>query len=116
MLLEAFFSTVASNVFTEIFKRAIGKKRLDEKEIERIIEIAIRKHHLAGQASVLQREIIMVLRNAGLVGSGGQLLLPASHKLPHPPELLGAWWDTIRIKLRAIRFANLSHPVKAEQC
>ncbi len=94
MLLEAFFSTVASNVITELFKRAIGKKSLNEKDIERIVEIAIQKQQLAGRASVIQREIVVVLGNAGFVGSGGQLLLPASHELPRPSELIGAWWDT----------------------
>lgn len=94
MFLEAFFSTVASNAFTEIFKRAIGKKSLNKKDIERIVEIAMQKQHLVGQTSVIQREIIMILEGRGLVGSGGQLLLP-SQGLPDPSELLGVWWDKV---------------------
>jgi len=102
MLLEAFFSTVASNIFTEIFKRAIGKKSLNEKEIERIVEITIQKHHFAGQASVLQREIIMVLDNAGLVDARGQLLsLP--HGISDPSQLVRDWWDKRVYKIVSVR-------------
>jgi hypothetical protein len=38
MLLEAFFSTVASNVFTEIIKQvAAERERRKEEDIERIV-------------------------------------------------------------------------------
>ena len=93
MLLEAFFSTVASNVIAELFKRAVGKKSLNEKDIERIVEIAVQKHHLTGHISVAQKEIIIVLGNWGLLGSGGRFLLPISGELPRPSELIRAWWD-----------------------
>jgi|SRR5947209_14160325 len=95
MFLEAFFSAVASNVFVEIFKRAIDKKwkRLDEPAVRRIIENSLQQYHLSGQTSVIQNEIVMILGNSGVLGPGGQFLLPPSHKFPDLPELIGAWWD-----------------------
>jgi hypothetical protein len=93
MVLEAFFSTVASNVLTEIVKRIFGKKSLNEKEIEKIVESTIQKYHVAHQAPALQREIIMVLSNAGFVHAGGQALSPF-HQIPEPSQLLKDWWGS----------------------
>jgi hypothetical protein len=101
MLLEAFFSTVASNVFTEIFKQVADRKRRKE-DIERVVDQVLRKYHPVGQSSIIEREIIMILGNAGLVDPGGQLLLPVSHKLPNLPELLGAWWDSRVYKIVSV--------------
>ena len=53
MLLVAFFSTVASYVFTEIFKRAVDKKSLKKKEIESFVEDYLRRYHLAGHHRLL---------------------------------------------------------------
>lgn len=101
MLPEAFFSTVASNVFTEVFKRAFSKKSLTEKEIERIVEFTIQNHHLAGQASALQREIVLVLSNAGLFSATGQV--PSLfHQLPEPSQLVTAWWDSRVYKIVSV--------------
>jgi hypothetical protein len=105
MLLEAFFSTVACNVFVEIFKRAIDKKwkRLDEADVRRIIEDYLRQYHLAGQASVIKNEIVMILGNSGVLGSGGQLLLPSSHEIPALLERLPeVWWDTRVYKIVSV--------------
>lgn len=103
MILEAFFSTVASNVFTEIFKSVTDRnRRKKEEDIEKIVGQVLRKYQSVGQSSVVEREIIMILGNAGLVGSGGKLLLPASHTFPNLPELLGAWWDTRIYKIVSI--------------
>lgn len=107
MLVEAFFSTVASSVLTEIIKEIIrrltnSKKPLQEQDIVEIVDRVLRKYPSLGKSSVLEREIIVVLGNAGLVGSGGQVLLPAPHKLPHLPELLGAWWDSRVYKIVSV--------------
>jgi len=104
VILEAFFSTVASNVIIEIFKNAIDRKwkRLDEKDVERIVNSAIEKRGLVGQTSVIEREIIILLSNSGLVNAGGQLLLPPSRMLSELPELLGAWWDARVYKIVSV--------------
>lgn len=107
MLVEAFFSTVASSVLTEIIKEIIqrltnSKKPLQEQDIVEIVDRVLRKYPSLGKSSVLEREIIVVLGNAGLVGSGGQVLLSAPHKLPHLPELLGAWWDSRVYKIVSV--------------
>lgn len=102
MLLEAFFSIVANKVFTEIFDRVTDKKRLKEGDVERIIDRALQKYHLVGQSSIIEREIILVLGGAGLVGSGGQIFLPASRRLPDSLELLSLWWDTRVYKIVSV--------------
>src|SRR5207237_1182242 len=70
MILEAFFSTVASNVFTEIIKQiAAERKRRKDEDIERIVDQVLRKYHPVGQSSIIEREIILILGNAELVGA-----------------------------------------------
>jgi Ricin-type beta-trefoil lectin domain-like len=102
MILEAFFSTVASNVFTEIIKQiAAERKRRKDEDIERIVDQVLRKYHSVGQSSIIEREIILILGNAGLVGSGGQLLPPSPHT-PDLPELLRAWWDSRIYKIVSV--------------
>jgi hypothetical protein len=101
MLLEAFFSTVASNVFTEIFKRVTGNKPLKAEDIKRIIVDTLQSQHLAGQAQGYEREIIIVLNGAGVVDAGGQFLL-SSHKFPAPGELVRAWWYDKEYKIVSV--------------
>ena len=102
MFLEAFFSTMASNILTEIFKRAIDK-RLSEKDIEIVIERTLQKHRLSGQSSVIQREILVFLGNTGLVNSGGQLLLPSPAEIPALVEKFPRdWWDNRVYKIVSV--------------
>lgn len=106
MLLEAFFSTVASPVIAEVIKemirRVTDRKPTKEKDVEEIIDRVLRKYSSIGQSSIIEREIIIVLGNAGLVGSHGQLLLSPSHRLPSLPDLLGVWWDNRVYKIVSV--------------
>ncbi len=96
MLLEAFFSTVASSVIAEVIKEMIrrmtDRKPTKEKDLEDIISGVLRKYPSLRQSSVIEREIVRILKNAVLVDSGGYRLSP-SQGLSALPELLGTWWD-----------------------
>src|SRR5438105_246800 len=96
MSLEGFFLTVGSNVLSSIIGQAIANKwnRLNEAKVKQIIEDYLKEYPTAGHASVIEREIIIILGSGGLLSPRGELRLPASRELPALPEkLLRDWWD-----------------------
>lgn len=95
MILEGFLSGVVSNVLKEVITQAMARqwKRLDEKEVEKIVAAYLTQHSLATQTTPIVKEVYMLMGASGLIGLGGQIMPSPSEE--GPEQVLQRVYDVV---------------------
>ncbi len=84
MILEGFISGLIGNILKELVVEVITKKwkRLNEKEVEKIVVAYLAQHHTPVLATTITKEVIVIMGE--LVGPDGQINLPLPNGTADP--------------------------------
>src|SRR5437763_977296 len=79
MIFEVLISGLVGNILKELVVQAITKKwkRLDEKEVEKIVAAYLAQHPSPVPTTTITKEIMIIVGTAGLFGPHGQFSLPS---------------------------------------
>lgn len=89
MILESFFSGVISSILKDVITQAIANrnKRLDEKDIEKVVATCLAQHQSPLPPPMVAKEIYIILGNSGFVDGHGQFILPLLESKHTPASL-----------------------------
>lgn len=89
MILESFFSGLISGILKDVITQAIANrnKRLDEKEIEKVVATYLTQHQSPLSPPMVAKEIYIILGNSGFVDGRGQFALPLLESKRTPASL-----------------------------
>src|SRR5258708_34790395 len=90
MILESFFSGLISGILKDIITQAITdrRKRLDEKEIEKVVAAYLARYQSPLSPPMVTKEIYIILASSGFVDGHGQLALPLPESKRTPASLV----------------------------